>query len=453
MFTFIKFSIIVGLLLAFLDESLRKVIPGNPVAVTAVKDALFFLAGLTSILMDDRGLRRNMFKFAPWTVLTFLSAFFVFASLRSVLLLAASLRTYTLSPLFFAAGYSIGRNPGLLKASVRIFIVFGAVTVAVALLQEYARETLPEVLSMRIYFEKHSESGGLYVESLFASPQTLGEVAALMATWCFAEAVFGAGVSRPMLALLSIIPLFYTIYVSRIRSALLLVLLAFLAVFAIGLARLGVSKRLLMLAKVGALLSALLLGAVSWQRSTQDSSSEAGAAKDVDYYGASFAPNELIERLSYFMVEYEFLRNHNFLIGYGAGTGSLVTECNVPNLSEDIPQVTDTGLFLIYHEYGVVGLACFGLSYLILSLLIVYHLCRIHVISISLIASGVLSILFLAWFLFKSYTIMRNGFSHAMWLGSMGLFYGLMAELDGWNDAVKLYGRALGDGSPRLSAD
>jgi len=453
MFTFVKFSIIFGLVLAFIDESLRKVIPGNPVAVTAVKDVLFFLAGLASILLDDRGLRRDMFKFAPWIVLTFLSAVFVFASLGSVPLLAASLRTYTLSPLLFAAGYSVGRDPGLLKASVRIFIVFGAVTVAVALLQEYARGSLPEVLSARIYFEKHAESGGLYVESLFASPQTLGQLAVLMTTWCFAEALFGAGVSRPLLALLSIIPLFYTIYVSRIRSALLMVLLAVLAVFAIGLARLGTSKRLLKLAMLGALLPAILLGAVSRQPSIQDSSSEAPAARDVEYYGGLFAPDELLDRLSQFMIEYNLLRNHNCLIGYGAGTGGLATELNLPNLSEDIPQVTDTGLFLIYHEYGVVGLLCFGLSYVILSIILIYYICRPHVISIPLIASGVLSILFLVWFLLKSYTIMRNGFSHAMWLGSMGLFYGLMAELDGWPDPVKLHGRASGDGLPRPSAD
>ena len=86
-------------------------------------------------------------------------------------------------------------------------------------------------------------------------------------------------------------------------------------------------------------------------------------------------------------------------------------------------------------------------------MMLVGRLCKTHVVSIPLIASGVLSSVFLVWFLFKSYTVMRNGFSHAMWLGSMGLFCGLIGGPDERRVPVKGEGEARCGGAPRPSTE
>lgn len=148
--------------------------------------------------------------------------------------------------------------------------------------------------------------------------------------------------------------------------------------------------------------------------------------KDLDFFSNIYDPDELLVRLFYFLKESDELRNHDFLTGYGAGTGSLAPQFDLE--LRDIPEVSDTGIFLIYHEFGLLGVLLFIYSYILNSLkfLLEIYCRRDH--RPEAIASITVSIVYLTWFLFKSFTVLRNGFSHELWLGSMGLCCGLIEE-------------------------
>jgi hypothetical protein len=144
--------IVTGCLLGFCDESIRKVVPGNPVEVTAVKDVVLAAAG--TVVLATRGARvyRQVLAFAPWVVLAFVSILRAYAATGSPALALASCRTYCVGPLLFAVGYHVGSKRRLGDAVIRILAIAGVVAVLVGLLQEFVRDVLPPIFSERIYF-------------------------------------------------------------------------------------------------------------------------------------------------------------------------------------------------------------------------------------------------------------------------------------------------------------
>jgi hypothetical protein len=313
----------------------------------------------------------------------------------------------------------------LRQGVARLFVVFCHVVVIATFLQEFYRSGLPEFLSARIYAERHSLAGGVYNESVFASPQILAQVLlcslTLVASYVASREKFT--IISFLLAGLGFCATALALALTRIRTGLVF------AVFALGLiwllsawvrGRSAASvKRLRLLFLVGfaALGIVAVLFIVLGGKSLADADSS--FKQDSDFFGYLFDPGELMARLTYGFSEIgQELPGHDWFLGYGAGAGSL-------RKFFQVPLVYDTGLFLIYHEFGALGLSVFCIAYVGLTVDCFRRLFGAPV-SRDVIPSLTIATVFLLWFLLKSHSCMRNGFSHTIWMGMLGISCALL---------------------------
>ena len=419
----VNFLLVLAVCLAFTDEVVRKSLPGTPVAVTAIKDVLIFMAGAAVFLHGAVPLR-YFIVFLPWLVLVALSLTYVSLRYGSHLVLLAGARTYAAGPLIFAAAYYLGFDRGARRRVMRVFAAGAVCAILVAVLQEYAPESLPGILLVRIYKESHSLAGGDFNESLFASPQTLAHVTSVFLMAAVLYLIRYAKGTGLLFGNLAVAGAAFTLLLSRTRTSIVLGAAGVLIVLA--LARKAnttlrqASARLAVLAAAAAGILLYTFAAVA-----AGNIGSAGLRRDVDFFSRAFRMDELVGRLLLFRQEGE-LRNHDLLVGYGAGTGGMVRELIPPHEVAAIPRALDSGLYLLFHETGLVGVAAFLLCYVGLPLgcaLRVGRRTRVPGVVVPALAVSAVS---LAWFLFKSHTIISNGLSHAILWTAAGLCAGAL---------------------------
>ena len=422
--------ILVAVAIAFVDESVRKMLPGNPVAATAVKDALLFLAASICVFRSATFSQHAAYLLA-WVLVTFASATYVYLGpYGTVTAFAASLRTYTLSPLLLVIGHYLAYNERTRRDVVRIMVIGCVAAMIVGLLQELGRGSLPGSLSTRIYKEGHSLAGGLYVESLFASPQIFAQVIVVFAAHVYLRiqcAERGRGNITPLLAFVGAA---LAILMSRIRTAAGAIVLVTGMTWLLfkrtrpvrpdlGSAAIGAA------ANLGLLL--LLIWVFANVPTEQTPYGVAGLSRDVSFYQQALDPQEIARRIRYPAREVERLRHHNWAFGHGVGTGGPIRQFLRPRLQHKIAvDARDSGIFLLYHEMGLIGLLAFSVLYLGLLVKAGLGLIALPCPPRECIPAFAIAFVFTGWFLLKSHSCLANGFSHALWLGSLGLCLGLL---------------------------
>src|SRR5262249_20177863 len=136
---------------AFVDESIRKIIPSHPVMINAIKDALAMLAGSIVVFRWNPVISRYIMWLSPWVILTALGGMYTGAKYEAYLAVLAVFRTYCGMPLVFACGYYIASVEPFRQRIFRLFTVGMIGVIVVAYLQETMRDRLPFFLRERLF--------------------------------------------------------------------------------------------------------------------------------------------------------------------------------------------------------------------------------------------------------------------------------------------------------------
>ncbi len=421
--SFLEWMVVLAVILGFCDESIRKAIPGNPVLVTTAKDVLFCWGGMI-VLISSVWARKLAVWWTPWILYVVASGIEVWQADGSNLHLLSVMRTYLGPVWLMSVGSYVGSHLLLLRKVKSIFLVGALLAVAVAGLQEVARDKLPAFLATQILLiDGHSFAGGRYNESLFGSPQTLATCCMVAAVVAFQLAFYNRRRYDAAACLLLFVA---GMYLSRIRTVFLMFPVALLLTCLLW--HRWQKHQAMLLGRwivVGCVLAGgsglfVSLGGFDWW------SRESGVdlTKESRYFEFLGESEEHSWRLIYFLTEFEIrsVPAARYPFGYGAGTsGSLRSFLS----REDhfIPESHDTGIFLLVAEFGLVGLAFFLTPLVMLSTVCLRGLTlrRPPPDAVWAFASGQVLLL---WFLLKSYTIMNNGFSQMLWFGSLGIVWG-----------------------------
>lgn len=392
-----------SLLLGFVDEGVRKILPGAPVWVTSVK-VLTALLALAFWAGEAGGPPGVAVKYhVLWLVAVFLSACSLVVQGMPVVPVLISSLVYCGCVFYTLVGVKIGADPALFSGIKTLFWVGVVLSLCVGFAQEFDRGALPRFFSKRIFIEKHSDAVGSYVESIFASPTIFAEfltVALACTLFDGEEAGYWGPVFSGALVL--------GILVSRTRAAIVFaaaLLLLKLATLAFG------SKRGLRRGAAGFL---TLFCVVASVYACSD------LAKDSSFFSATIDSGQLEGRALIFGNERGALVDHDWVLGYGIGTGGSMRSMYGASV-DAIPEVYDTGLFLLYHELGAVGVASFLAIFLGLAVH-AYGRGRAEFRSNLRYYASILVLL--AWFLFKTHAMLSNIFSCMLWFGLVGLVLG-----------------------------
>ncbi len=430
-----RYLLLLALALAFLDESLRKVLPGQPVIVTAAKNIPIFLAG-AYMLFQGGPFIRGALLMLPWLLYACLSTFYVAMVYHAPLHLLSCFQTYVAGPLLiFLAGMYLAVDDWGRWRAVRLFILGAAAAALVGILQEVARDALPGFLSIRIYRAMHSAAGGQYNESLFASPQTFSLCLLPAAIGLFVY--FAAALVRRRWVVLMLLGLFTLgLYLARIRIGMAYLIVGLGAVFALVGYSMGYAnaKRARLVGGVALMVCllglALSLGYRGWVRAAN-----VNVARDTRFYEVIADPHTLADRFLLPFEEMSYAGGGLTLLGYGAGTAGASARFLSPTQSMTLPTVYDTGLALIATEFGLFGTILFVLPLLWFFMAALARL-RAHRpvapdVIWALITVGILA----SWFLLKSHSVIENSFSQILWFGSMGIAWGLLVRQRLWAQA------------------
>jgi hypothetical protein len=420
-----EFLLIVAAIIAFTDESVRKVLPNTPIYVTTVKQLLVLAAGALLLLQGVPGGRKFLLLFLPWTLYTFLSGLLVTFQYDSPAAMLAVTATYSAVPLLFMVGYYLGMQPAALSRLGKVFIIGSIAAALVAVLQEYGRALLPYFLQARIYKEGHAEAGGSYNESLFASPQILAQMMFPMLAWSTLALLVRRTSKMGFWAAVGVILCGYTCYLSRIRVsvalAAVMVLFILLLIRKTGLSVSRLAFRAIVAGFVLSMLAALLVAAVS-----NDDPSTLKGQRDEEFFSKLLDPTESVSRLFYWQNEIADLPDHNAMFGYGAGTGgSMRSVIDDPRLLS-IRVISDTGIALLFHELGLLGLALFSLCYIGIPVWALVQIVRRRRVDPTAIGSLAVCFTYLVWFLIKSHPVIGNALSHIVWMTMLGISVGTL---------------------------
>ena len=395
--------ICLSLLLGFFDEGIRKILPGAPVSVTSIK-VLVALSALLFCGSEIRGGLKVAVKFhALWFLAIFLSACSLIVQGMPVFPVLASFLMYSGCIFYTLVGVKIGSDPVLFSKIKTLFWAGVALSLCVAFIQETDRGILPQFFSRRIFIEKHSEAVGSYVESIFTSPTIFAEFLCV----ALACILFDGDEPGYLVSFLSGL-LVLGILLSRTRVAIFLagalfLLKIFMAPFA--------SKRDF---RKKALNIMILFSVVASVYAYSD------LQKDSSFFSAVVDSDKLEGRAFIFGNEQGALVGHDWVLGYGIGTGGSMRSMYGESV-DGIPEVYDTGLFLLYHEMGVVGVV----SFLAIFFGLAVHAYGRGMDEFKSNLKYYCSILvLLIWFLFKTHAILSNIFSSMLWFGLVGLVIG-----------------------------
>ncbi len=420
---------ILAVVVVFCDESLRKALPGQPVLVTCAKDVLLAVAGV-GLLVLGRWRSAPVLLLLPWSIVVAFSALGVLLEYGVWTHGLAIVRTY-LGPVWLVAvGAEIGGHERLLNRLSRVFLVGTVAAVFVAMAQEMARDALPGFLSQRIYMEGHSEAGGMYNESLFASPSILAEVllvgaTAVLATICLDERRRIAGWAGILLCHC------VGIYLCRIRIGVSALVASAAVVAAISFLAGNTAIRARLVQRLGTtavLFGLLLLLGLMWRvDKVWLSSADVDLSREGEFYSRLGQHEELLQRTLYFVEEVRFheMSVSGLLFGYGAGTAGALRDF-LGTRDSPAPRITDTGIVLLLAEFGVVGLLVFLGGVLGIQFQLALAMRNLRVTT-PMVWSFAASLVLLLWFLLKSHTVISNGTSLILWFGSLGICHGQVA--------------------------
>ena len=152
----IEALLVTAILLAFVDESVRKMFASQPIYVTSVKQGVVLLAGVLILFAWHAAIAGiRLLLFLPWSIYTLISGTLVSFDYDAPRLVFAVIATYCSAPLLFAVGYYLGLFPDALRKVSKIFLIGAIAAIIVAILQEFIRSMLPGFLAVRVYKESH----------------------------------------------------------------------------------------------------------------------------------------------------------------------------------------------------------------------------------------------------------------------------------------------------------
>src|SRR5689334_113717 len=95
---FVEWLLIAAVTVAFFDEAVRKILPSHPLAITAVKDGMVYVAGAIIMVTWSAVLSRYLVWFVPWLFLTGVGALITGLRYNAPLATLAIVRTYCCIP-------------------------------------------------------------------------------------------------------------------------------------------------------------------------------------------------------------------------------------------------------------------------------------------------------------------------------------------------------------------
>lgn len=416
----VPIALATGLLIAFIDEVVRKALPGQPVQVTAVKEPLFFLVGLFASKVDVKPPWLPMLL--PWAAIVLLTTALTLSTGGNLVHSVACLKTYLGFILLFGAGVCVSQSSRLIGFLGKIFLAGMTLAAVIGVLQQIAPGSLPQFLLVRSYIEKHSLAGAGYSESLFSSPSIFAQ--ALLLASLFA---FDLWCRKGKLVSLLLLPVFLAgLWASHIRVALVFLLLGLLLLYALSVYREG---NLWNTHSRGTILALMLAGvgttfalAMGMHRASAVVDQET-ATRDLSFYERILNREEILQRLTVPIMAVQRTPPEKLILGYGAGTGGALRRFLPPETVAGVPRVTDDGVSLLVRETGILGAVLFFVPVLgillVCSRRIAYHG---DPVGIPIVVGAWV---FTVWFTVKSHAVMSNSFSQIMWFGCMGIAYGM----------------------------
>jgi len=415
-FSVIDTIVVAALIIAFIDEGVRKSLPGAPVLVTGIKDILLIGGGLF-LLSSKNGkmYRRMLTPFGPWVIYSVISALYVYLYDGSTLHLILTLKVYTLGIFIAIVGSYVAANEEL---SIKVWVVLfcGAVyAFCVGAMQEHAKDLLPGFYNRKIFIEKHSLAKGEYIESVFSSPQTFSLSMIILSYMALYKLLSErrSGYIYGGLMLLSI----YGVYLSRIRVALFLDLVGMFAILILYISpymrrRLLISISLFLIILVPCYVFVVGMNGGSLE------------LQDMEFYRDLVDMDKLRGRVEYGLKLSSSSRDFGLSIfGYGAGTsGELRRFLN--NQWRFGPGAEDSGFTQYHYQFGLLGVFLF-FAPLGLSLFGVSSQNKRNAINYTLIGAVIIMCWVLyVWLVFKANSIVVNGFSSMILYLSFGYAIG-----------------------------
>lgn len=420
----ITLSILAAITIAFVDESIRKILPGNPVFITGIKD-IFLIVTALLILSRFRPARNSIIIYTPWALYVLFSSFFVYIESGSLLHLLVSIKVYTGFILMFAVGVYLGKMNTLRSKAIKIFMVGAIITALVGLTQEFARGMLPTFLSTKI-FDKVSHSlagGGEYVESLFASPQTFAVCMVVATLGLITNLNMTPTTTKRRLLILTAILLFsFGAYFSRIRIALLLLALGliFLIYILDNGHRVRIIKRITFIASIVGILSLIF---TIFHSGGDSGTYNDEVLQDTGFYSDLISQDKVSSRISYAFNSLN-LNAENAFFGYGAGTSG-VTRKLLANPALFGPGGYDSGIEMTFYQFGFIGILLFFYPIIRINWYCITMAKRVHKLETDVVWSTIISLIFLIWFSLKANSVLENSFQQIMWFVITGICYGI----------------------------
>jgi len=425
----ISILITIAIVLAFVDESIRKAIPSNPILVTAIKDIFIYSTFLIIFIKYGRDYNKYLIIFIPWFIYISLSVSYVYIIDGSLLHFVATFKTYFGIVASFLVGIYLSKQLKLFKKIKIIFIIGFTLAIAVGLLQEYYREYLPVFLSYRVYLDKHSLAGGNYVDSLFVSPTTFSIVCSVVLIYIFYILIHNYKKNDKKRIYLYYMYIFLAltgILISRMRA--ILFLLVIVSALILYISTRTNNKNRQVIANIGIhfviilSISLPLLILLSGNSFEPNNSLE----KDIEFYGYLLNQEELLRRFTIVFSNFSFT-DSNFLWGYGAGTcGRLLSFLNEENNIGNF--VTDSGISLLFNEFGLLGTIVFLLPILHYMSIATFRIFQYKRYERELVPAWGVTILLVFYFLFKSNNVLLNSFMQNIWFLSLGVMTGNMTK-------------------------
>lgn len=388
-----------GMLLLFIDETIRKLIGGG-IWITAMKDILFLMLVTASFRMS-RLPSGYSGALAVWLVVSGLSAGMVWSGGGGLAHLAATLKVYWMFVVYVVVGSLLARVPALLTKFCE-WVALGATFAAiVAALQEHAPEVLPSGLNENNFREAHSMATGSYVEGTFGSPQTLSYVLVAGLVIILVRILRGEMSRSKLVVYQSLVPLLiYGIYIARIRTG------AILGIGAVVLVVYCARDRINRLGW-GAV---CLCGVVIILAMSNDNLT---ASDESEFYIESARSERIEERFE--AAFYLPTKSNSTLLGEGAGTSGRLRDLVGSQFPIGVPDYFDSGISQSVYQFGLVG------GIMMIAMLAVpairsgLRLRRMFVRGESdLVAQNICCVVGVTWFALKQMSIIVNGASGFM---------------------------------------
>ena len=414
----VRVSLLLLIVAAFLDETVRKSLPNAPVLITGIK--VFFLLPLAwAAVVDSRFLGIIL---SSTVYLIFVVGYLVFTAGKygNLLFSTVALSIYVMPLLAIAGGYAVCRQNLWRRIHTRSVIVLMLFALLIGFGQEFFRPALPYMFSRQIVVsEKHAQASGRFVESLFVS-QTVWGIPVLTAIFvCFSILIRSVPVRVIVVTsgfmVLSLANLFFL----RKRVALVLAAAGLLGIFVLTVRQSGGWRRIKFhRTRVMVFGGIAMFAAISFF-TLNAGEKVTNSQTDLDFSANAFDVDTIVERLFFFEYEFEGFTTEEILFGIGPGPMGQARRFITSFAGLPAQFAHDTGMFLIVGELGLVGVLTGLIPYLYGLFLIVRYSLKGQVV---VIYPALMMTVFVSsvWFFFKANSVFQNSFCVLMWFGSYG---------------------------------